>query len=687
MAPQTWVFWIHASSTARFEEDYQQIASVGNIPGREDGRENILQLVYQWLCDERNGRWLMVVDNADDQSVFLPPNGSNEKTPLAKLLPQVAHGHILLTSRNRMAARKLLPNDGHVIDIHPMNEKESLNLLRMRNPGQPLGNDERALVEELEYLPLAIMQAGSFIANRSPKITVVEYLKLFRDSESNQTNLLNYEDAQGLRQDPSTPQAVLTTWQLSFQQIRKQYPTAVELLALMSMFDRHAIPENLIRGDKDIFQFGDALSPLVSFSLVRETEQRSFEMHRLVQLSVRTWLQVHRELDKWRKRSRQIMAQVFPDGEFCTWDMCQKLLPHSKEVMKHAPVSSSDQLNVSVIASDCGWYLTQRGCYKEAKELLQRALEARGEILGYDHPDSLDIIDSIGVVLLRQGKPAEAEAIHRRALEGYKKVLGHDDPRTLYSVSQLGSTLVSQEKYEEAEAIHRWALEKCENLFGCEDERTLTFAYTLGCIVAEQGRHEEGEELLLENFLETESLFGLDHLETLSSLDELAWLYQEQRKYQEAEAIQRRVLELEEKMLGQEHPRTLMSLIKVGMVLSAQKKYAEAEALHRQALERQEKVLGDDHPETLNTVNNLGYLSRRQGRYEEAEHWYRRAVSGYQKVLGCEHPETLKCMLDLGEVFQARKRHDQRKELGGRNLQSGERSVSELRAPPSPASI
>ncbi|KAJ5117479.1 hypothetical protein N7448_011111 [Penicillium atrosanguineum] len=85
--PDTWVFWIHASNVARLEHGYQQIAAFVEIPGRDDPKTNILQLVYQRLCDSRNGRWLMVLDNADDDGVFFSGNEFNERGPLVKFLP------------------------------------------------------------------------------------------------------------------------------------------------------------------------------------------------------------------------------------------------------------------------------------------------------------------------------------------------------------------------------------------------------------------------------------------------------------------------------------------------------------------------------------------------------------------------------------------------------------------------
>lgn len=103
-----WVFWIHAS---------YEIAAVAEIPGRDDPKRNIFQLVYQWLCDPRNGCWLIVVDNADDDGIFFGGSTSNERGPLVSFLPQAAHGSILITSRNGLAAHNLVGSDGHVIAV------------------------------------------------------------------------------------------------------------------------------------------------------------------------------------------------------------------------------------------------------------------------------------------------------------------------------------------------------------------------------------------------------------------------------------------------------------------------------------------------------------------------------------------------------------------------------------------
>jgi hypothetical protein len=80
---------------------------------RYDPKVDVLRLARDWLCDEANGWWLMVVDNADDSEVFYPKpteqSGRPSTTPyrLAAYLPNSRVGSILFTSRSKEAASRL----------------------------------------------------------------------------------------------------------------------------------------------------------------------------------------------------------------------------------------------------------------------------------------------------------------------------------------------------------------------------------------------------------------------------------------------------------------------------------------------------------------------------------------------------------------------------------------------------
>ncbi|KAH8691822.1 hypothetical protein BGW36DRAFT_280847, partial [Talaromyces proteolyticus] len=65
-SPTTWVFWVHASNAARFEQSYHDIADTVKLFGRQDPKANIFKLVHNWLRDTKNGKWVMILDNVDD---------------------------------------------------------------------------------------------------------------------------------------------------------------------------------------------------------------------------------------------------------------------------------------------------------------------------------------------------------------------------------------------------------------------------------------------------------------------------------------------------------------------------------------------------------------------------------------------------------------------------------------------
>lgn len=171
---QVWGFWIHASNAARFEQAYRDIAVGVELPGRDDANADVLRLVYDWLSDEKNGRWLIILDNADDQEVFLcsdsdlRPTGqsgsasSRRKTPLVSFLSQTPNGRILVTSRNSLAAINLIGMQHKVIQVKPMNKEDVLALLRTRLPVNGSSESEaRELVQTLDCIPLAVNQAAA----------------------------------------------------------------------------------------------------------------------------------------------------------------------------------------------------------------------------------------------------------------------------------------------------------------------------------------------------------------------------------------------------------------------------------------------------------------------------------------------------------------------------------------------
>ncbi|RFU31203.1 Nucleoside-triphosphate phosphatase, partial [Scytalidium lignicola] len=76
-SPDIWVFWVHASNAARFEQSYREIADVVKIPGREDPKANIFKLVYNWLRNNKR-QWILILDNIDDASFLFIQNTDSD---------------------------------------------------------------------------------------------------------------------------------------------------------------------------------------------------------------------------------------------------------------------------------------------------------------------------------------------------------------------------------------------------------------------------------------------------------------------------------------------------------------------------------------------------------------------------------------------------------------------------------
>ena len=190
-----------------------------------------------------------------------------------------------------------------------MHEGEGLQLLRNKLGDPPLEESAVELLRALDCIPLAISQAAAYI-NRRARITVAGYLSEFRRNNKKRESLLNW-DAGELRRDTSASNSVVTTWQMSFEQIRRERRSAAELLSLMSFFNPQGIPESTLRiynrdttraasadneeDEKDEDEvdsaFDNDLDMLQAYSLVSVTaDNNACEMHALVQFCTRVWL-------------------------------------------------------------------------------------------------------------------------------------------------------------------------------------------------------------------------------------------------------------------------------------------------------------------------------------------------------------------------------------------------------------
>lgn len=503
---------MHASTKARFEEAYRNIADRLELQGRDNPRMDILRLVSNWLCDESNGQWAMILDNVDEVETFYPSRKRKQDetyessfASLADYLPQSRHGSILITSRSKDTAARLVGGYEHIKEVLAMDESQGLRLLR--NKLQDASNEEGAvdLLCALDYVPLAISQAAAYI-NRRTHMTIAGYLSEFRANDKKRESLLSL-DAGDVCWDQCASNSVMTTWQMLFERIRQERRSAADLLSLMSFFNPQGIPKVILRrhsrsvietGGEDEADraFKEDLDTLQSYSLVAAIADKDMcEMHALVQSCTRVWLSLFGYAKWWKRKYVELMAQEFPTGRFENWAKCQLLLPHIEPLCDTEPATDELLKERAQVLTNVAWYLCVKGSCEAAEKIATAALTARERVLGPDDEWTLRSVGVLGVVLQYQGKYEEAEKLNRRALEGTEKKLGAQHPGTLTSVGNLAMALQDQGKHEEAEKLNRRALEGWEILLGAHHSLTLTSFNNLAVVLQYQGKYEEAEEL------------------------------------------------------------------------------------------------------------------------------------------------------------------------------------------------
>lgn len=228
-----------------------------------------------------------------------------------------------------------------------MDEAQGLQLLRNKLQAASTADGAAELLSALDFMPLAITQAAAYI-NRRARMTTANYLKEFRANDKKRENLLNW-DVGDLQRDESASNSVVTTWQITFNRVRQERPSAAELLSLMSFFNPQGIPESMLRqhnrniaevGDEDDADstFNEDLDLLQAYSLVTITAKTDMcEMHALVQFCMQVWLLSFGDAERWRREFIELMAREFYVGDYQNWAQCQQLLPRVEPLLESEP--------------------------------------------------------------------------------------------------------------------------------------------------------------------------------------------------------------------------------------------------------------------------------------------------------------------------------------------------------------
>ncbi|KFA66775.1 hypothetical protein S40285_09515 [Stachybotrys chlorohalonatus IBT 40285] len=561
-----------------------------------------------------------------------------------------------------------------------MNQGEALALAQKKlgklDKEEDMKNIE-PLIRALEYMPLAIVQATAYILQKAPRYSVQQYLEKFQQSDRKKATLLDYEGGQ-LRRDREAKNSIIITWQISFDHIRQTRPSAADLLSLMSFCDRQGIPESLLRASDekeevasepgrqqhgpalDVFdsdkestddesqsnsseddQFENDISALRDYSFISINEDReTFEMHNLVQLATRRWLEAKGQQEKWKSEFIYRLNAQLPNGEYENWEICRSLLPHTIAAAAQRPKDELPLIEWTSILYKAAWYLGEIGEGPEAQVMAENAMKYRIKIFGREHNKSLDVIEMLGSVKMLRGRWEVAEKLFVEVMKTRRTQLGADHPSTLTSMANLASTFRNQGRWKDAEELEVQVIETRKMKLGVDHPSMLTSMANLASTFRNQGRWKDAEELFVQVMEMSKTKLGVDHPSMLTSMANLALTFISQGQWKDAEELLVQVMERSKMKLGVDHPNTLTSMANLASTFWNQGRWKDAEELEVQVIEMSKTKLGVEHPSTLASMNNLAYTWYCLGRVSEAIEMMQICIRNQQDKLGSDHSYT-----------------------------------------------
>ncbi|MEU8094708.1 FxSxx-COOH system tetratricopeptide repeat protein [Micromonospora chalcea] len=624
----------------------------------------------QWL--QCHSGWLLILDNVEDHAT------------VAAFLGQVGrHGRVIMTTRRdinwRGSAKPLL------LDV--LTSGASVELL-IRLVGSP---DEAEALEylaaELGYLPLALEQAGAYIAEQ--RITVAKYLMLLREKPA--------ETFQGVDEGGQASRTIARVWDITLEAIRGKDPRAELLLRVMAYFAPDSIPRRLLGADASAADSVDkALGILASYSMITLDQQR-IVMHRLVQAVLREQDNgLYGGIDHTKTpaaTATRILTSAAPDGDPHTnieiWPAWRELMPHIDALTRainddqatvetaallaksaffastqgehnvalpqerralaiaearlgpHHPVVGTTLLNL-------GQTLTALGKPAEALPLLQRGLAITEAVHGPEHPDVAIGLSHLARTMTELGRAAEALPLRRRELAISEAAFAPDHPTVAIALNNLAGTLEALGKSAEALPLRERALAISEAAFGPDHPTVAIRLGNLAVTLTTLGRPADALPLHRRSLAISEAVLGSDHPELAARLNNLALTFDAMGKAAEALPLRERALTISEAAFGPDHPTIGVRLNNLAQTLNDLGKPAEALPLQQRALAISEAALGPSHPTIAVWLGNLAQTVDALGRAAEALPLRERALAISETALGPDHPDVAKGLLNLG---------------------------------------
>jgi len=655
------VFWVSFGVT---EEVSLQVAACGG-PDALELRADFADLALDDQLHLVLRAWqgetprLLVFDDCEDEAA------------LQEWLPSGGAAHVLLTSRRQAwdAALRIT-----TLPVGPLARAESAALLRRLAPGVPESPATSQLAAELEDLPLAVRLAGGFLRRHHGSVGPDALLQQVRsrDVQEQTAALLEDNDPAQARPAPagrlpifgrrrphqSSPVArMFVLADRSLQRAGQMGQPALAVLSRAACFAAgEPIPRTVLLDAAADPRAAEGLVRLVDLGLLEPDGDSLVRLHRALAELVRL---AHPDPDAVVAAEEAMIAWAQAVNDTGAADGRLLVAPHLDMAARAAAEPAQDE-RAAALCFELGRALWAAGDLRRARAFLERALEAREQLLGPTDHRTIATLSALGSLLQAQGDLAGAQTALERALELAEATLGSQHADTAVILTNLAWTLRFQGDLAGAHELLERALAVSERTLGGDHPDTVARLDGLAVVLREQGTLAAALEYAERAMDVLERTLGPDHPRTLVAINSVGLLLREQGDLDAARTYLEHTLRVSEQTLGPDHPDTATALDNMGTLLQAEGDLDAARAHIERGLAIRERALGLDNPATGTSYTNVGMLLRERGDPEGARPYLEQALLVSQRILGPYDPQTAASynnlgtlLLELGDLYGA----------------------------------
>lgn len=662
------VFWLNFSQP---EAIANQVAQCGHQHGLAL-HPNFTQIPFAKQIELVQQAWeetlprLLIFDNCETPEL------------LQKWQPTVGGCHILITSRRgRWPAGQALIT----IPVKRLPRSDSTALLSQLLPHIEPKTAE-VIAKEVGDLPLALHLVGCFLERYRHILSPRAYLnELRKQTILTHPSLTNTE---GLDLPTGKKRNVARTFQLSFEQLHdsdKKDTMAKKILSiLIYLAPNKAIPRNLIHKTvtrlsiescPTTLEIETGLIRLLELGLLAEDTNGALWLHELLAQFIHS----HMSAEETRLAVEAALIDALAKLKVINLSPSSQWAPHIR-VMAYTARPRQDQ-QAATLSYWLGHYARIQGNYTEAKSCLAYTLQIRQTQLGEEHPETVQSLSNLGMILYTTGDFHEAFPYVEKALAICQHQLGEQHPDTISAHHNMGMLWHTYGDLAQAKQHYQKALSGFEKTKGINHPHTALTVNSLGVLLWDMGQLTPAYQYIKRAITIWEHQPIPLHPEIAVNLNNMGSLLTQMKQFQEAEHYLKRAGAIYRQFYGVKHPLTAFNINLLGNLYFEAGKLTQAQQHLERALRIHQNTVGSKHPTTADNHHNLGNLYLALGELELATQQFERALTVRKQVFGTPHHKVAHSFVAFGKLHEALNHNEEARKYYNQALSMYHRTLGE----------